>query len=118
MSRVPDDPVARGFENTVQSQRQLHDSERRAEMTAGPGNGGNDAFADLGGQGVELVVGQPAQLARAAQRGQDCQLRMLLSDHRTASWFGGYFVCAAVYRDLRRLPRRRPAAPKAGPTGC
>ncbi len=78
MTRVPDDLVTRRFQNAVQSQCQLDDSERGAEVAAGPGDGRDYVFADLTCQCVQLAVGEAAQVARALQPGQDCQFRLLL----------------------------------------
>jgi len=64
--------------NAVQSQCQLDDSERGAEVAAGPGDGRDYVFADLTCQCVQLAVGEAAQVARALQPGQDCQFRLLL----------------------------------------
>jgi hypothetical protein len=59
---VPDDLVARRFEQPVERDRQLDDAERRAEMATGLGDGRDDRLADLGRQLLELPLGEPAQL--------------------------------------------------------
>jgi hypothetical protein len=47
-------------------------------MPSGPGNGRDDVFTDLGGQRLELIVAEAAQVAGSLQGGQDGQLHMLL----------------------------------------
>ncbi len=62
---VEDDPVLRGVEDPVQRQGQLDDAEVGAEVAAGAGDLADQEVADLGGQLVELGVGEVAQVTRA-----------------------------------------------------
>src|ERR1035437_2498529 len=108
MTGVPNDPVARRFQDSVQGQRQLHNSKRGTQMASGLGDGGNDALANLGGKRFELLFRQSAQVARSLQRGQKCQLHILLGGSPVrALLFEWSFiravtcpfrVCRAVYR--------------------
>ena len=61
---VPDDPVARGVEGAVDGQGQLDHAEVGAEVPADRRARGHQQVADLGRQGLELVVGEPAEVAR------------------------------------------------------
>ena len=68
---VPDDPVARRLEQSMQRDRQLDDAERRAEVAAGLGDGPDDRLADLGGELGELGFGQAAQVGGVVQAVED-----------------------------------------------
>ena len=59
---VPDDPVARRLEQSVEGDGQLDDAERRAEVAAGLGDGPDDRVADLHGERRELGLGQAAKV--------------------------------------------------------
>ncbi len=71
VARVPDDPVARGLEQSVEGDRQLDDAERRAEMATRLGDGRDDRLADLGGELRELGFGEAAQLGGAGEVRKD-----------------------------------------------
>ena len=62
MSGVPDDLVARRFEEPVQGDGQLDDTQRRAEVAAGRGDGPDDRVADLGRELGQLRFVEPAQV--------------------------------------------------------
>ncbi len=68
---VPDDPVAGRFEDPVQRQRDLHDAERRSEMSARHGHRGDDGPPDLFGQLLELGLAEAAKVCRALKAGED-----------------------------------------------
>ena len=69
--RVPDDPVARRFEQAVERDRQLDHAERRPEMAAGPGDGPDDRVADLDGELGELDLVEAAQVGGLLDGRQD-----------------------------------------------
>ncbi len=56
---VPDDLVAGGFEYPVQGQGQLHHAEVRRQVAAVLRDDPDDVAPDLGGEAVELAVGEP-----------------------------------------------------------
>ena len=71
VSRVPDDPIARRFEQAVQGDGQLDDAERRSEVSAGARHGADDGVADLDGQLGELDLVETAQVGGALDGRQD-----------------------------------------------
>ena len=64
---VPDDPVARRVEQPMQ--RDASARRRRATSRGGRRSGDrlDDRLADLGGEGDQLVLGEPAQVGRSAR---------------------------------------------------
>jgi hypothetical protein len=69
---IPDDPVARRFENPVQGDGELDDAEVRAEATAGPEDFLNEEIPDLAGHEYQVTAagkGFDAVPRRAARRG-------------------------------------------------
>ena len=54
----------------MEGDRQLDDTERRAEVAAGLGDGRHDRPADLGGELHELGLGHAAQVGRAVELGE------------------------------------------------
>ncbi len=60
---VPDDPVARRLEESMEDDRELDHAERAAEVAAGVGDGLDDRLADLAGQLLELGVRRPRRSA-------------------------------------------------------
>ena len=70
---VPDDLVARRFEEPMERDRQLDDAERRAEVAPRLGDRLDDGLADLCRQHGKLGIGQAAQVRRSAQVGKDGQ---------------------------------------------
>ncbi len=67
---VPDDLVARRFEEAVERDRQFHDPERRTEVAARDRDGVDDRLADLGREFRQLVLVHAAQVGRALEFGQ------------------------------------------------
>ncbi len=67
---VPDQPVARGVEHVVQSDRQLDRAEARGEMAAARADAVDQELAQLACQRRELACGQAAQIRRAVDRPQ------------------------------------------------
>src|SRR3954464_1834789 len=55
----------------MEGDRQLDDTERRAEMPARPGDRSDDLLADLGGQFGELNVAEAAEVGRTVEAGED-----------------------------------------------
>jgi hypothetical protein len=51
----------------MESQRELDDTERRTEMTAGLGHGADDGFTQLPGEMFELRLVEAAEVGRALQ---------------------------------------------------
>ena len=68
---VPDDPVARRFEEPVQGDRELDDPEGAAEVSAGRRDGRDDGLADLGGELIELRFGQATEVGGAMESRED-----------------------------------------------
>ena len=68
---VPDDPVARRFEQPVEGDRQLDHAERRAEVAAGARDGADDRLADLDRELGELDLVEAAQVGRALDGRED-----------------------------------------------
>ena len=68
---VPDDPVARRFEQAVERDGQLDHAERRPEMAAGLRHGPDDRVADLDRQLGELDLVEAAQVGRVLDGRQD-----------------------------------------------
>jgi len=71
VASVPDDPVARRLEETMEGDRQLDDAERAAEVPTRGRDGRDDRLADLGGELFELCLGQAAEVGRTAKRGEN-----------------------------------------------
>ena len=71
VSRVPDDPIARRFEQTVQDDGQLDDAEGRAEVSAGARHRAHDGVPDLDGQLGELDLVETAQVGGPLDGRQD-----------------------------------------------
>jgi hypothetical protein len=61
---VPHDPVAWGVEDAVDRERQLDDAQVGPEMAATRGARADELVPDLAGQGVQLVVGEVAEIGR------------------------------------------------------
>ena len=68
---VPDDPVRRRVEEPVEGDRDLDDAEARAEVAAGLRDGRDDRVPDLRGERLELRLGQPAEVGRAGEAGEE-----------------------------------------------
>jgi hypothetical protein len=66
MPGVEEDPVARGVEDPVQCQGQLHDAEVGAEMPAGAGHRGHQVAADLRGELRHAGVVESAEISRSS----------------------------------------------------
>src|SRR5262245_17893577 len=64
VSDVPDQPVSRGIKYGMQGDRKLDDSETRAEMSAGFGDGIDGLITQLIRQLLELVERQVFQVPR------------------------------------------------------
>ena len=77
---VPDDPILRRVEQAVERDRDLDDAERRAEVAARLGDGRDDRVPDLLRQVLELGLGQPLEVGRAGQPGEDLD-RTLVRAH-------------------------------------
>ncbi len=67
---VPEDLVPWGFEHPVQSDGELHHAEVGAEVAAGLGDGVDEEGPDLLRQLVKLRRGEPVQIARSPDAGQ------------------------------------------------
>jgi len=61
---IPHDAIAGRFEQPVECDRELHDTQRRAQMAAGRGDGLDDGLADLEGQLRQLDLVHPTQIGR------------------------------------------------------
>src|SRR4029077_5475610 len=70
MADVPDEPVARGVEDVVQSDRQLHGAEAGGEMPAAGADALDEKLAQLGGERGQFANAQAAQIRRAADRSE------------------------------------------------
>ena len=68
---VPDDPVARRFEQAVERDRDLDHAERRSEMAACPGDGLDDGLADLDRQLGELELVEAPEVGGVLDGRQD-----------------------------------------------
>ncbi len=73
VARVPDDPVARRLQQSVERDRELDHAKRRAEVTAGLGDRADDRVADLGGELGQLDLGQATQIGGTLEVGEDGQ---------------------------------------------
>ena len=71
VTRVPHDPVARRLEEAVEREGDLDDAQRGAEVAAGDGDGPDDRLAQLGGELLELWLGQAAEVRRALETVED-----------------------------------------------
>ena len=87
---VPDDPVARRFEQPVERDRELDDAERAAEVAPGRRHGRDDRLADLGRQLLELGFGQSAEIGRTVETGEDRHARWLLLGRASLARLGGW----------------------------
>lgn len=67
---VPEDLVLRGVEHPVQGDGQLDHTEVGAEVPAGLGDGVHEERPDLVGQLVQLFRGEPVQISRSPDTGQ------------------------------------------------
>ena len=59
---IPDQPIIRRVEDMMQRDRQLHDAEARAEMTAGQGHGVDQLCAQLSGKLRQIAFGQKPEV--------------------------------------------------------
>jgi hypothetical protein len=71
VARVEHDRVAGRLEHPVDGDRQLDDTEVGAQVAAGPRDGLHEEVADLLGQRADLRMGQPAQVSRCGDAGED-----------------------------------------------
>src|ERR1700683_1004400 len=65
VTRIPEDHVARGLEDTVQGERQLNDAEVGAEMSAGRGDCVDDECPDLVCESRQFLGAQTAKVSWA-----------------------------------------------------
>ena len=73
MPGIEQDAVFRGIEDPMQSERELHHTEIRTEVSPGARHLGHEEIADLRGQDPELRCGQLAQVTRAVDAGQEAR---------------------------------------------
>ncbi len=69
---VEDDPVARGVEDPVDGQRQLDHAEVGTEVARVGRHRADHHVPDLGGQLVQLLRREVAEVARGADRVEEC----------------------------------------------
>src|SRR5262249_18262746 len=104
MTGIPDDAVARRFEQSVERDRELDDTQRGAEMAPGLGDGRDDGRADIGGELRELGLIEATELGGVAQLGED--------GHGSASSSQDLSVClpdGSAAADVMMPHRRDPA---------
>ena len=82
---VPDDPVTRRLEETMQGDRQLDHAKGRAEMAARLRDGRDDRLADIGSKLGELCFGQAAKVRGSMDLLKD---RHAVEDSDEDGWVG------------------------------
>ena len=79
---VPHDPVARRVHDPVQGEGDLDGAERAREMPAGRLDGADHLLAHLGGERLELLIGEVAELRGFANRLEQSQACLSLAEDR------------------------------------